>query len=267
MLERSPDGCVATVTLNRPNLRNAFNSHTISELQQTWRELGEDPKVRFVVITGSGTAFCGGADINWMRASRDFTLDENRRDAAAMAAMFHNLARLPKVTIARVNGPCFGGGVGLVAACDIAIASTAAKFSFSEVKLGIIPAVISPHVMAKLGYGCALNLFLKGNVFDAHEALEHRLVHQVVEPEELEEAVARELEQLRSSAPQACAEIKALLRRLPWTPYERVDALTVGIIARLRSGAEGQEGLAAFCEKRKPAWALPPEDEARKEEN
>lgn len=261
LLETSTDGAVATVTLNRPSLRNAFNSTTVAELQQTFRRLAKDPRVRVVVLTGSGEAFCGGADLNWMRAGKDFTLDRNRTEAAAMASMFHALARLPKVTLARVNGSCYGGGVGLVAACDLAITVDTAHFAFSEVKLGLIPAVIAPHVLAKLGYGRTLELFLTGAPFNAPEALNYGLVTRVVEAEQLDGAVAEQLKQLRGSAPRACAEIKSLLRRLPWTSYQRVDDLTASLIARLRSEAEGQEGLTAFLEKRPPAWALPPAPE------
>ncbi len=255
LLETSPDGTIATLTLNRPAVRNAFNSTTITELQRAFLDLGQDPEVRFVVITGAGKMFCGGADINWMRASRDFTLDKNRRDAAAMATMYRTLARLPKITLARVNGPCYGGGVGLVAACDLAIAVDSASFAFSEVNLGIIPAVIAPHVMAKLGYARTLEYFLRGTPLNAHKALEYGLLTKVVESDGLDEAIAGQLKELRTSAPLACTEVKALLRQLPWTPPERVDDLTVGIISRLRSGPEGQEGLSAFIEKRKPEWA------------
>lgn len=258
LLETSPDGTIATVTLNRPAVRNAFNSTTITELQRTFFNLEQDQQVRFVVITGMGPMFCGGADINWMRASRDFTLDKNRRDAAAMASMYRTLTRLPQVTLARVNGPCYGGGVGLVAACDLAIAVQSASFAFPEVNLGIIPAVIAPHVMAKLGYGRTLEYFLKGTPLDAQTAMEYGLLTKVVPVEDLDKAIADQLDKLRSSAPLASTEVKALLRQLPLTPPERVDDLTVGIIARLRSGPEGQEGLSAFIEKRKPDWAQEP---------
>lgn len=261
LLESSRDGAIVTLTLNRPAVRNAFNSTTITELQRAFLKLGQDPRVRFVVLTGAGQMFCGGADINWMRASRDFTLDKNRRDAAAMAAMYRTLARLPKVTLARVNGPCYGGGVGLVAACDLAIAVDTASFAFSEVNLGIIPAVIAPHVMAKLGYARTLEYFLRGTPLDARKALEYGLLSEVVTSEGLDEAVAQQLRELRTSAPTACTEVKALLRQLPWTPPDRVDDLTVGIISRLRSGPEGQEGLSAFIEKRKPQWALAGEED------
>ncbi len=263
----SDDGSIATVTLNRPAVRNAFNSTTITELLRIFRELGRDPKVRFVVITGSGSVFCGGADVHWMRASRDFTLDANRRDAAALASMFRSLAHMPKVTLARVNGPCYGGGVGLVAACDIAIASNTVRFAFSEVKLGIIPAVISPHVMKKLGYGRTLEFFLKGTPIDARQAYDCGLISRVVEPGELDKAIQDELGQLRTSAPGACTEVKNLLRQLPKTPFERVDEMTVGFITRIRSGSEGQEGLSAFLEKRKPNWVKTPDESKDKEES
>jgi methylglutaconyl-CoA hydratase len=250
------DGPVAYVVLNRPEVRNAFNAELIAQLHRTFDALGTDDGVRAIVLQGEGKSFCGGADINWMRASLDLTLEENVEDASAMSRMFRAIDRVPKLTIARIHGAALGGGAGLVAVCDVAIATRDTVFGFTETKLGILPAVISPFVLAKIGYTHARALALTGERFDSARAHAIGLVHEVAGDEAaLDRAVASRLAQLAGASPTAVAATKALFARVAETSYDATLELTARAIATQRTSPEGQDGLRAFLEKRPPAWA------------
>lgn len=246
---------VATVTLDRPEVHNAFNPALIEELTRCFAALGGDAGVRAVVLTGAGRSFSAGADIEAMRQSLDLTPAENVADAERLAALFATIDRCPKPVVARVNGAAIGGGVGLVAVCDVAVAAEGTRFAFSEVRLGIAPAVIGPYVVRRIGPGHARALFLTGARFDAARAREIGLVHRVVPAEGLDAAVAEVVAALLAGGPAAQAAIKALLADLPGLEEAGARAYTTDLIARLRTGAEGQEGLRAFLEKRPAAWA------------
>jgi methylglutaconyl-CoA hydratase len=250
---------VATVTLNRPEAHNAFQAVLIGELTAAFQELGADEQVRAIVLTGAGPSFSAGADIASMRASLDLSAEENRADAGRLADLFETIDACPRPTIARVNGAAYGGGVGLVAACDIAVATVGATFAFSEVRLGIAPAVISPYVLRRIGESHARALFLTGARFDAERARAIGLVHHVALPDQLDDAVAEQVASIRAAAPGAVAATKGLIRRLRGLPADDAREATTALIAQLRTDAEGQEGLRAFLEKRKPFWVASPE--------
>lgn len=243
-------GPVATLTLNRPELRNALGPSVIAQLTALFGALRMDD-TRVVVLTGAGSSFCAGADIEWMRSSRDLPVEANVADAAATRTMFEAIDSCPKPVIARVNGHAMGGGAGLVACADIAIAAGEARFGFTEARLGIVPALISPYVLRRIGPGHTRALFTSARVFDAAEAHRTGLVQRIVSEDELDAAVAEAVEDFLACGPAAIAETKRLLR----------DA-TAGLaledlpqrIAAIRASPEGQEGLAAFIEKRKPGW-------------
>ena len=246
---------VATVTLNRPELHNAFNDTVIADLTRILAGLGADPAVRVVVLRAAGKSFSAGADLGWMRRMAGYSADENFADAMGLAYLMHSLDRLPKPTVAVVQGAAFGGGVGLVAACDIAIAAEGASFCLSEVKLGLIPAVISPYVVAAMGERACRRYFLTAERFSAAEALRLGLVHAVVEAGALEAALAGILERLRDGGPEAQSAAKELIFAVAGRPVD--DALirdTARRIAGRRASAEGREGTAAFLEKRQPVW-------------
>lgn len=246
-------GGVAWVTLNRPEVRNAFDDALISHLGKLFREIGGDPSVRALVLAGNGPAFCAGADLNWMKRMAGYGYEENLADARALAEMLSALDRLPKPTIARVHGPAFAGGTGLVAACDIAVGTREAKFCFSEAKLGLSPATISPHVMRAIGERAARRYFLTAEVFDADEAL--RIGMLSILSDDLDGSIDALLKHLLAGGPQAMAEIKALVRAVVSRPVDdAVLADTARRIAEIRVSAEGKEGIASFLEKRKPGW-------------
>jgi methylglutaconyl-CoA hydratase len=252
--ERRADGSV-WITLNRPEVHNAFDDRLIVELTAALSNLGADDAVRAVVLTGSGRSFSAGADLNWMRRSSTYGEAENMADARALAILMKTLHELPKPTVARVNGAALGGGAGLVACCDIAVASADARFGTTEVRLGLIPAVIGPYVVAAIGLRQARRLMLTGERIAAAEAARIGLVHDVVPPERLDAAVAALLEDLLKGGPGALAAVKRLLRDLTGRPIdvELVDD-TARRIAALRTTAEAQEGVAAFLAKRQPVW-------------
>jgi methylglutaconyl-CoA hydratase len=256
-LKRTDEGSVATVALARPEARNALNAALISEVTRCFEELAEDESVRAVVLTGEGPAFCAGADVGYMRHTAGFSYEENLEDARRLADMFLALDDLPKPVVAKVRGAAIGGGVGLVAAADVAVAEGGTRFAFSEVRLGIAPATIAPFVVRKIGYSRARALFLTGERFDAVRAREIGLVHEVVPEEELDATVERMVAQLLQGGPAAQAAIKELLRQIEATePMEALGIMTQ-LIAELRVGEEGQEGLGAFLEKREPFWRRP----------
>ena len=256
-LQISRSGRVARVALDRPDLHNAFDDHLIADLTRALSAIGDDADVHAVVLTGNGASFSAGANIQWMRRMAQASEADNRADSERLAALMHTLNFLPKPTIARVNGAAFGGGVGLIACCDIALAADTAKFALSEVKLGLVPAVISPYVIAAIGLREARRLFLTGEIFDAREAARIGLVHELVPADALDAAVVRQLDLLGKGGPLAQREAKALaLRAAGFTAADAqvADRANAALIARLRVSAEGQEGLAAFLAKRKPDW-------------
>src|SRR5579863_9134074 len=225
---------VARVTLARPEVRNAFNAELIAQLYEIFTGITASDDVRAVVLAGEGPVFCGGADINWMRASLDLPYDTNLADAERMSDMFRAIDNCPKPVVARIHGAALGGGAGLAAVCDVAIAAEDAIFGFTEVKLGIIPAVISPFVLAKIGASHARALFLTGERFDARRAQAIALVHEVVPAAELNDAVERALRELLSAGPAAVSAAKLLLRRVLDNPYDESRAITTRAIAQQR---------------------------------
>ena len=250
-------GGVRQIALNRPDVHNAFDDALIAELTGALVEAGRDDAVRAVVLTGTGASFSAGADLNWMRGMAAASEEANREDSLRLAALMRTLQFCPKPTIARVNGAAYGGGVGLVAACDIALGAEGAKFGLTEVKLGLVPAVISPYVVAAIGVRQARRLFLTGEVFDAAEACRIGLLHRVVPSEALDEAVEFTLKLFAKAGPQAQREAKQLALRMGGIDERdagRIDAENAELIARLRVSDEGQEGLGAFLGKRAPAW-------------
>jgi methylglutaconyl-CoA hydratase len=249
------EGSVARLRLERPALHNAFDAALIAGMTVALDTLAQDPQVRVVVLEGAGASFSAGADLNWMRGMASAGESENREDALALAHLMRTLDTLPKPTIARVHGAAFGGGVGLVACCDIAIGAVEAKFGLTESKLGLLPAVISPYVISAIGARQARRWFATAEIFDAAEALRIGLLHQVVAADALDASVDRQIALLLKAGPIAAASAKTLVRRVAaGGDAAAVDAANADLIARLRVSAEGQEGLAAFLDKRKPAW-------------
>jgi len=248
-------GEFAHVELGRPDVRNAFNAALIVEIAEAFQALANDASVRGIVLSGSGSSFCAGADITWMRTALELSAEDNHADARAMSRMFRSIDRCPKPVIARVHGAAIGGGVGLVAVCDIAIATSTTIFAFSETKLGILPAVISPFVLAKIGRSHARALALTGERFGASRALAIGLVHEVVETEDgLEGAIERTCSEIATAGPTAVAATKALLAEVAASDYDATLDLTARAIAAQRTSAEGQDGLRSFLDKRTPAW-------------
>ena len=247
---------VGIITLNRPERHNAFDDALIGELSAAIDLMTVEPAVRVLVISSTGASFCAGADLNWMKRAAGYSNDENLRDSRALAEMLRRLAQFPKPTIARVQGPAYGGGVGLVACCDVAIATIDAQFSLTEVKLGLIPAVISPHVIAAIGERYARRYMLTAERFSAAEAYRIGLLHELVtDPEALDEAVGEIVDALLNNAPGAMAECKELISAVAWRPLSaQVLEDTAQRITRLRASVEGREGMTAFLEKRKPNW-------------
>ncbi|MFZ2948446.1 MAG: enoyl-CoA hydratase/isomerase family protein [Desulfuromonadaceae bacterium] len=246
----------ATLTMNRPELHNAFDDAVISDLTEALRQLDDDPDVRVVILTASGRSFSSGADLNWMRRMADYSREQNLADAEGVAELMRTLDTLSRPTIALVQGVAYGGGVGLVACCDIAIATGQASFCLSEVRLGLLPAVISPYVVAAIGSRAARRYFLSAETFDAAEAFRLGLVHQVVaDGEELAAAAERMVARLLANGPGAMSAAKNLIAAVAGRHVD--DALiadTAGRIADRRSSPEGREGLSAFLEKRRPSW-------------
>jgi len=258
----------ATVVLNRPDVHNAFDPEMVEALTAALKRLEADPAVRAVVVTGAGRSFCAGADIEHMKRSAGFSRAQNLENARGTARMLHTLYALDKPTIACVRGAVRGGGVGLVSACDIAIAERGATFRLSEVKLGIIPAMISPFVIAAIGRRHAHRYMLSGEEFDAPEAYRIGLVHDICEEPDLNAAVGRLLAHLYSSGPRAVAAIKKMIPQVAGSHIdEALMETTSQRIAEIRTTAEAQEGLTAFLEKRKTAWSTPASVKKKKESN
>jgi methylglutaconyl-CoA hydratase len=248
------EGKVARVWLNRPEMRNAFDGRMVTELRKTLFDLENDDGVRVIVVGGRGPTFCAGADIQWMKAMAAFTREDNLREAQAMADLFFTVYNSPKPVVARVHGAALGGGSGLVAACDIAVAALGTQFGFTEVRLGLVPAVIAPYVLAKIGESAVRELFLTGERFEAVRAHEIGLVRAAVPEDDLDAAVAGRVAEVLQAGPRAVAEAKALIREVAFRRVEDVQRYTVERIAEIRVSPEGQEGLHAFLEKRKPDW-------------
>lgn len=255
ILTETDDG-VGIVTLNRPERHNAFDDTMIAELADAMGRMSADAAVRVVVISSTGKSFCAGADLGWMQRAATYGFEENKRDAGELAEMLRAIADCPKPVIARIQGPAYGGGVGLLSACDMAVATFDARFALTEVKLGLIPAVISPHVIAAIGERYARRYMLTAEVFSAAEAYRIGLIHEMVADEQaLDEAVGEWIELLMKNGPQALAECKALIRSVTNRPLgPKVIEYTVDRIANVRCSPEGQEGLGAFLQKRKPNW-------------
>jgi methylglutaconyl-CoA hydratase len=248
------DGPVAHITLNRPALHNAFDDRLIAELTARLSELGEDAAVRAVTLTGAGRSFSAGADLNWMRRMADYSEEENLADARALELLLHTLDELAKPTLAIVNGAAIAGGMGLVAACDIAIAADHAVFGLSEVRLGLIPAVISPYVVQAIGVRACRRYFLTAERFDAATAHTLGLVHEIVPAVELETRARALLDELLAGGPEALAEAKSLLRLVQRLDGSLRGEATARAIALRRASAEGREGIQAFLAKRAPGW-------------
>lgn len=247
-------GPVARVWLDRAEARNAFDGAMVAELTAAFVGLATQPGLRVIVLGGRGPVFCAGADVEWMRSMAGAGREENLREARAMSGLFAAVADSPLPVVLRAHGAALGGGSGLAAACDIAVAAEGTLFGFTETRLGIIPAVISPFVLPKIGVSAARELFLTGERFDAAKALAIGLVRAVVPPAELDAAVDARVGELLKAGPQAVAEAKRLIRDVAFRSAESVRELTIELIANRRVTAEGQEGLSAFLEKRKPDW-------------
>ena len=246
---------VAAVTLNRPEIHNAFNDIMLAELIQIFTEIKSQKKnIRVVVLTGKGKSFCAGADLNWMRKMIDYTYEENLEDSNQVSECMYRLYSLPMPTIARVNGAAIGGGMGLVAASDIVVAQEGAVFSLSEVKLGLVPACISPYVIRRAGEARCREFFLSGERITATRAHSAGLVNEVVSLEEMDEAVQRWIHQFMKNGPEAMAVCKEFLEKVPGMPLKDAMTYTADGIAKLRISEEGQEGMNAFLEKRRPKW-------------
>ncbi len=257
-VEHQHSGPIDTVTLRRPEVHNAFNEQVIAELAAAFDAVSRSPDTRVVVLQGEGRSFSAGADLDWMRRAATFTEDENRRDADALASMLRAVAECPCPVVAKVRGNAFGGGAGLTAAADIAIAGESARFAFTEVRLGLVPATIARHVIRKIGPGRALPLFLTGDRIDAASALSIGLVHQVVEDAAVDAATTEITDALLAGGPDALRLCKEIVRRVSGDDAA-IDAYAAALIARVRASDEGREGVAAFLEKRRPRWAPEPD--------
>lgn len=247
-------GPVATITLNRPRVHNAFNEEMFADLDSAFDEIDAMQENRVVVLTGQGKSFCAGADLNWMKRVKDMTFEESVEDSLVLSNLLYKMYSFKRPTIARVNGAAIGGGTGFVCVCDIAVASDRAKFSFSEVKLGLVPACISPYAVRRIGESQARRFFLSGERLDAEQARRAGLVDYVAPDEELDTFVNDLVKQLVTSGPYALSACKRLIEGVSSIGLEEAKRFTAEVLADLRKGPEGQEGMAAFLEKRKPRW-------------
>lgn len=253
-LKYSKENAVATITFCRPEVHNAFNSTVISEMTEVFSSLEQDDDLRVVILTGEGKSFCAGADLNWMRGVVDQSFDENLAESNKLADLFYRIYSFKRPVIGRINGAAIGGGTGFVAVCDIAVAARSAIFSFSEVKIGIVPACIGPYVIKKMGEGKARELFITGERMKGDRALEVGLVNRVVDLEQLDNEIDSIVKSLLSSGPEAVAMAKRLISEVPAMGPDEFKPYTAEMIARLRVSDEGQEGMDAFLNKRKPKW-------------
>lgn len=247
-------GPLATLIMNRPTVHNAFNPQLINEITTAFQAFATDASVRVVVLTGAGSSFSAGGDIGWMQASLHFSHDQNLADARALDAMFDTINTLPKPVIGRINGPALGGGVGLVACCDLAVAVEDARFGFTEVKLGLLPAVIAQYVVPKIGVSHSRALFISGERFTAERAFEISLIHAITSPEDLDSTIQSLAQRMLTGGPQALGAAKRLVAAMWHLEKDAAKQYAIEAIAQARIGAEGQEGLAAFLNKRRPEW-------------
>ncbi len=245
---------IANIIFNRPEIHNAFNSAVIEEMSVVFKQIVADAILRAVVITGAGKSFCAGADLNWMKEVKEKGYESNLNESNSLADLFYQIYTCPLPVIGKINGAAIGGGTGFVALCDIAIASKSAVFSFSEVKIGIVPACIGPYVIKKMGEGKARELFITGERMSSERALQVGLVNKVVDDENLDRSVNELLASIKSSGPNAVAMAKKLINEVPGMAPEKFRPYTAEMIARLRISDEGQEGMNAFLNKRKPKW-------------
>jgi methylglutaconyl-CoA hydratase len=259
-LDVTISGAVATVTLNRPRVHNAFNETAIKELEHSFRMFGDRGEVRVIVLTGSGATFCAGADLSWMKRMAEIPYEENFADAYRLATMLRTIYHCPKPVIARVQGDAYGGGLGLIAVADVAIASSKVSFGFSEVKLGLMPAVISPFVIQAIGSRAARRYFVTGEKFTAQEAYRIGLVHEVVTPDVLDAKLNSIVTQITQNGPQAVIQSKRLIQDIDLLS-EKLSVDTAERIARLRGSEEAREGVQAFLEKRRPSWSKAQEND------
>lgn len=254
IIEQSPDG-VATVTLNRPDMHNALDEILIRDITRAFDMLGSDSTVRMVILKANGPSFCAGADINWMQRSANYTQEQNLQEAQNLSLMMKTLYEFPRPLVALVQGAAVGGGVGIIACCDVVIVSDAASFRLSEVKLGLVPAVISPYVVRALGLRACRRYFLTAEPFSATEAKNLGLVHEIVPDRMMAAAAAKMIERLSAGGPKAQMACKDLLRRIDSVQIDDdVITYTTELIAQIRASNEGKEGLSAFLEKRNPNW-------------
>ncbi len=253
-VEQSQEGFVLTISLNRPNEHNALNGQLISELTSAFREIHFESGARIVVLTGKGRSFCAGADLSTVKSDQSKSHEQNKVEGQAIFDLMMAVANCPLPVVCRVNGAAIGGGVGLVSCCDIVVAVERAKFGFSEVRLGLVPAVISPFVIAKIGVARARELFLTGERFDAGFAKNIGLVHYAVAEEELDKKVSERVQQLLQGAPGAQADAKRLINTILYEPIIEMREYTSELFARRWISAEGKEGILAYLEKRKPDW-------------
>ncbi len=247
---------VARVTFCRPEIHNAFNSTMISEMTDVFARIEKDDSIRVVLLTGEGKSFCAGADLNWMRGVIKQTFEENLAESLALAECFHKIYTSRRPVIGRINGSAIGGGTGFVAVCDVAVAARSAKFSFSEVKIGIVPAVIGPYVIRKMGEGKARELFITGERMNADRAHDVGLINKVVDDNQLDREVDALIKSILSSGPEAVAMAKKLVSEVPGMRPSEFKTYTAEMIAKLRVSDEGQEGMDAFLNKRKPKWVV-----------
>ena len=249
-----PRGEVLHLYLNRPQVHNAFNATMIAELDEALERASQNKSLRVIVLSGQGKSFCAGADLNWMKEIIHYSFQQNLEESLQLAEVLYKLYALPKPTVAMVNGTAIGGGTGFISACDIAVASEEAKFGLSEVKIGLVPAAISPYVIRRIGEARAREYFLTGKRISAAKAWEIGLINEVVPKDELRKKVEKIIELLLSSGPEALARCKLLIQKVPQMSFEEAKNFTAQMIAQLRVSPEGQEGMSAFLEKRKPKW-------------
>jgi len=254
-LEIHKEKDVVTVHLNRPEVHNAMNEKLMKELTSCFKELSSDDAVRIIILTGNGKSFCAGADLNWMKSMAKYSKEENIQDSRLLLDLYETIYSCPKPVIGRINGHAFGGGIGLVAVCDITIAPPGLKFSFSETNLGIIPSIISTYIVRRIGLSNMRRLFITGERFISEYAKEIDLIDYIVPAENLDEEIQKYTKWLHSSGPNSISEIKKLVYKCQKMDVEEYKKFTVEKIAELRISDEGQEGIAAFLEKRKSKWS------------
>lgn len=245
---------VARINLNRPEVHNALNDELINDLFDVFSKLKENNDLRAIVMTGNGKSFCAGADLNWMKSVVNYSYEKNYEESLKLAELMYLIFTHPKPVIARVNGSAIGGGVGLMSVCDILIAAENAKFGLSEVRLGLVPAAISPFVMSRIGQGIARELFITGERITAQKAFDIGLVNLCIPMEKLDEAVDEKLAFILKNGPEAVRTVKEMIFKVSQTGFPEIQEYTAKLIANLRISEEGQEGMNAFLEKRKPKW-------------